>query len=61
MADYTRAFCHACPLGTDLFIGRDLRPSSLDLARRIVDAARAEGIDVKNAVPFLRLLWPSKR
>lgn len=32
VADHIRAFLHACPMGTGLYVGRDLRPSSPALA-----------------------------
>lgn len=53
VADYTRAFLASCDVGTGLFIGRDLRPSSPDIAGVVADAARAEGIAVTDcgAVP----------
>lgn len=53
VADYIRAFVAACPLGTGLWIGRDLRPSSPDLAAIVAQAARAEGVPVTDcgAVP----------
>lgn len=46
VADYVRAFVHACPTGTGLFVGRDLRASSPFLAGVVIAAARREGIDV---------------
>ncbi len=49
VADYTRAFLAACPHGTGLWVGRDLRDSSPMLARVVCDAARAEGIAVTDA------------
>lgn len=53
VADYTRAFLASCEVGTGLFIGRDLRPSSPDIADVVAQAARAEGIAVTDcgAVP----------
>lgn len=53
VADYTRAFLASCEVGTGLFIGRDLRPSSPDIAGVVAGAARAEGIAVTDcgAVP----------
>ena len=53
VADHIRAFMHACPVGTGLYVGRDLRPSSPDLAQVVIDTARAEGIRVTDcgAVP----------
>lgn len=44
VADHIRAFIAACPTGTGLWVGRDLRPSSPDLARVVIAAARAEGL-----------------
>lgn len=46
VADHVRAFLHACPTGTGLFVGRDLRPSSPALAQGVIDTARAEGVAV---------------
>ncbi len=44
VADHIRAFIAACPTGTGLWVGRDLRPSSPDLARIVLETARAEGL-----------------
>lgn len=51
IADYTRAFLAACPVQA-LFLGRDLRPSSPDIARWIADAARAQGVAVTDCGPL---------
>lgn len=53
VADHVRAFLRACPVGTGLFVGRDLRPSSPMLAEMVAAAALAEGIAVTDcgAVP----------
>lgn len=53
VADHIRAFLVACPVGTGLYVGRDLRPSSPALADVVIAAARAEGVDVTDcgAVP----------
>lgn len=53
VADYTRAFLAACPQGTGLWVGRDLRDSSADLARVVMAAAIGEGVAVTDcgAVP----------
>jgi phosphomannomutase len=53
VASHVRAFIHACPVGTGLFVARDLRPSSSDIAEMVIAAARAEGLDVTDcgAVP----------
>lgn len=50
VADHIRAFIAACPTGTgptgtSLWVGRDLRPSSPDLARVVLATARAEGLE----------------
>ena len=44
--DHVRAFVAACPQGTGLWIGRDLRPSSPALAAAVADAARGAGVAV---------------
>ncbi len=44
VADHIRAFIAACPMGTGLWVGRDLRTSSPDLSRIVLAAARAEGL-----------------
>jgi phosphomannomutase len=46
VADHVRAFIAACPVGTGLFVARDLRQSSLDIADMVIAAARGEGLDV---------------
>ena len=46
VADHVRAFVAACPMGTGLFVARDLRPSSPEIAQMVIDAARAEGLAV---------------
>lgn len=53
VADHVRAFLAACPVGTGLYVGRDLRPSSPALADCVIAAARGEGVDVTDcgAVP----------
>jgi len=50
---HVSAFLRACPVGTGLFVGRDLRPSSPDIAGMVAEAARAAGIQVTDcgAVP----------
>ena len=44
VADHIHAFLAACPTGTGLWVGRDLRPSSPDLAAVVLQAARAAGL-----------------
>lgn len=46
VAAHVQAFIRACPVGTGLFVGRDLRPSSPAIAQMVVDAARAVGLAV---------------
>lgn len=43
---HVQAFIRACPVGTGLFVGRDLRPSSPAIAGMVADAARAAGLAV---------------
>ncbi|MFQ6547227.1 phosphomannomutase [Aestuariibius sp. 2305UL40-4] len=53
VADHVRAFAAACDTGTGLYVGRDLRPSSPDLAETVLTTARSAGLDVTDcgAVP----------
>lgn len=44
VAAYVQAFVSVCPHGGALFVGRDLRPSSPDIANHVIAAARAVGI-----------------
>ena len=46
VADHVAAFAASCPMGTGLFVARDLRPSSPDIAGMIMDAGRAAGLAV---------------
>lgn len=50
---HVMAFLRACPVGTGLFVGRDLRPSSPDIAAMVAKAAQAAGVQVTDcgAVP----------
>ncbi|NVK06078.1 MAG: phosphomannomutase, partial [Marivivens sp.] len=41
---YVQAFLSVCPHGGALYVGRDLRPSSPDIADQVIAAARAVGI-----------------
>jgi phosphomannomutase len=41
---YVQAFLSVCPHGGALYVGRDLRPSSPDIANQVIAAARAVGI-----------------
>lgn len=43
---HIHAFIRACPVGTGLFVGRDLRPSSPAIAGMVADAARSAGLAV---------------
>ncbi len=46
IADHIRAFLKVCPIGTGLYVARDLRPSSPDIAAVVIDVARKAGINV---------------
>ncbi len=46
VADYVRAFLAVCPVGTGLWVGRDLRESSPRLAAAVIAAARDQGLAV---------------
>ena len=46
VAAHVQAFIRACPVGTGLFVGRDLRPSSPDIAAMVAHAAQAAGLAV---------------
>ncbi|SMX26815.1 Phosphoglucosamine mutase [Pelagimonas phthalicica] len=46
VSDYTRAFLAACPVGGAVYLGRDLRASSPDIAAAVAGAVRGEGVDV---------------
>lgn len=43
---HVTAFLRVCPVGTGVFIGRDLRESSPRIAADVITAARAQGLDV---------------
>lgn len=43
---YVQAFIAACPIGTGLFVGQDLRPSSREIAAHVMAAARLAGVTV---------------
>ncbi|MBD3786068.1 MAG: phosphomannomutase [Sphingomonadales bacterium] len=46
VGDYIRAFLAACPVGTGLYLARDLRPSSPAIAAVVAEVAQAAGVDV---------------
>ena len=46
VAAHVRAFAAACPIGTGLFVGQDLRPSSPRIAADVIAAARGRGLAV---------------
>ena len=50
---HVRAFLRACPMGSGLYVARDLRSSSPAIAAVVIAAARAEGVAVTDcgAVP----------
>lgn len=52
VADHIRAFLRACPVGTGLWVARDLRPSSPDIAAVVIETALSEGVDVTDCGPI---------
>tara|TARA_R110002167_G_C12705210_1_gene654293 strand:- start:1442 stop:2812 length:1371 start_codon:yes stop_codon:yes gene_type:complete len=46
VAAHVQAFIRACPVGTGLFVGRDLRPSSPAITDMVAKAAQAAGLAV---------------
>ena len=44
VADHIRAFVRACPMGSGLWVGQDLRPSSPALAAEVLRTARQMGL-----------------
>ncbi|MEJ6404764.1 phosphomannomutase [Yoonia sp. 2307UL14-13] len=46
VGDHIRAFVASCDIGSGLFVGHDLRDSSLSLAEIVKNAARGQGVDV---------------
>jgi phosphomannomutase len=48
---YVRAFIEACDMGTGLYVARDLRASSPQIADVVVDVARRAGLDVTDCGP----------
>lgn len=46
VADHVAAFVASCDTGTGLFVARDLRPSSPDIAGMVMQAAQAAGVPV---------------
>ena len=53
VADHVAAFAASCPMGTGLFVARDLRPSSPDIASVIMDAGQAAGLAVTDCGDLL--------
>ena len=60
---HVRAFALACPMGTGLWVGRDLRDSSPDMAKVVVRAGQAMGLAVTDcgAVPTPALALSAMR
>lgn len=60
---YVSAFAARCETGTGLFVGHDLRPSSLRIAATVTETARARGLTVTNcaAVPTPALALAAMR
>lgn len=50
---HVAAFLQACDYGTGLFVGRDLRPSSPDIAGVVLEAARSRGVNVTDCGDIL--------
>lgn len=46
VAEYVHAVLAACPIGTGIYVARDLRPSSPDIAAAVIATARAAGVTV---------------
>jgi phosphomannomutase len=46
VAAHVLAFLRTCPVGTGLFVGRDLRESSPVIVRSVIRAARSQGVAV---------------
>ncbi len=59
VARYAGAFLASCPVGSGLYVGRDLRASSPRIAASVIQTARAAGIDATDcgeaATPALAL------
>ena len=53
VSEHVHAFLQACPIGTGLYVGRDLRPSSPDIAGMIIAAARERGVEVTDCGDIL--------
>lgn len=52
ISKYIQAFVLACPIGTAIFVGRDLRPSSPRIAANVMAAALATGCNVVDCGPL---------
>ncbi|PRY75988.1 phosphomannomutase [Yoonia maritima] len=63
VAKYVTAFISACPIGSGIYVGHDLRESSPDIAKSVATAARDAGADVTmcGAVPTPALALASQR
>ncbi|OCX66431.1 phosphomannomutase [Thioclava sp. SK-1] len=49
ITDYVRAFIAACPQGRCVYVGRDLRPSSPDIAAVVIAAIQDAGLEAVDA------------
>lgn len=45
VGDYTRAFIDACPHGSRIYVGQDLRPSSESIGEVVIRAIREQGVE----------------
>lgn len=53
VGDHVRAFITACPSGTGIYVGRDLRDSSPAIAEMVIRAAIRAGVDVTDCGAIL--------
>lgn len=51
VSSYVRAFLESCPHGGGVHMGRDLRPSSPEIADIVIDVVRAAGLEVIDCGP----------
>ncbi len=63
IADYVGAFAAVCDLGAGVFVGRDLRYSSPDIAAQVIETLRGRGVSVVDcgAVPTPALCFGAMR
>ncbi|MFD1344448.1 phosphomannomutase, partial [Litorisediminicola beolgyonensis] len=49
VADHVAGFLAACETGGAVWVGRDLRPSSPEIAEQVIATCRGRGVDVVDA------------